>query len=147
LAGQTMDVDIRPGTTAAAAYGASSATERYYCNFGLNADHVDDLEAGGLRVSGTDADGEVRIVELPDHPFFLATLFVPQARSTLVHPSPFVSACVSAGAEASAGRSGAADGGGDADDGPDPVEAVVVRPAGRDSSASDRPSFGGDELD
>ena len=39
------------------------------------------LEAAGLRVTGTDPDGEPRIVELAGdvHPFFLATLFIPQA--------------------------------------------------------------------
>ena len=31
-----------------------------------------------------------RIVELPDHPFFLATLFLPQARSTAASPHPLL---------------------------------------------------------
>lgn len=96
LAGQTMEVDIRPDTVAAAAYGATTATERYYCNFGLNPDHIDDLVGAGVRISGTDSEGEVRIVELPNRRFFVATLFVPQARSTLVDPHPIVSAFVAA---------------------------------------------------
>ena len=49
-------------------------------------------------MSGTDADGEVRILELPDHPYFVATLFVPPASSTIVRPHPIVSAFVSAAA-------------------------------------------------
>lgn len=100
LAGQTMDVEIRPGTRAAAAYGSATATERYYCNFGLNPDHLDDLVGAGVCVSGVDGDGEVRIIELPDLRFFLATLFVPQARSSLVRPHPLVTAFVAAAAEA-----------------------------------------------
>jgi CTP synthase (UTP-ammonia lyase) len=96
LAGRTMDVAVRPGTRAAAAYGTPTATERYYCNFGLNPDHLDDLLATGAVVSGTDADGEVRIVELPDHPFFMGTLFVPQTNSRLVRPHPLVTAFVAA---------------------------------------------------
>ena len=36
------------------------------------------LRAGGLRFSGTDEDGEVRIAELPGHPFFFLTLFQPE---------------------------------------------------------------------
>jgi CTP synthase (UTP-ammonia lyase) len=96
LAGQALDVSIVPGTRAGKAYGVERATERYYCNFGLNPDYADDLAAAGLAVSGTDADGEVRIIELGDHPFFIGTLFVPQARSTLVRPHPLVTAFVEA---------------------------------------------------
>lgn len=96
LAGQTMSVAIEPGTRAGKAYGTETATERYYCDFGLNPDYIDDLVRGGMTVSGTDADGEVRIVELGDLPFFVATLFVPQASSTLVRPHPLVTALVGA---------------------------------------------------
>jgi CTP synthase (UTP-ammonia lyase) len=50
------------------------------------------LHDGGLRVVGVDQDGEARIVELPDHPFFLATLFVPQLTSRPGHPHPLITA-------------------------------------------------------
>jgi len=39
-----------------------------------------------------DQDGEARIVELADHPFFLATLFVPQVSSSPTQPHPLISA-------------------------------------------------------
>jgi CTP synthase (UTP-ammonia lyase) len=96
LAGQTMSVEVREGTRAGDAYGEASVTEHYYCQFGLNPAYVDDLMAAGLQVSGTDQDGEVRIVELEGHPFFVGTLFVPQARSTVVHPHPLVTGFVAA---------------------------------------------------
>jgi len=96
LVGQAMSVEVRAGTRAGEAYGEASVTERYYCQFGLNPAYVDDLVAAGLVVSGTDQDGEVRIVELAGHPFFVGTLFVPQARSTVVHPHPLVTAFVAA---------------------------------------------------
>ena len=99
LAGQTMDVTVTSGTRAGDAYGTTSVSERYYCNFGVNPDVVDDLATGGLVVTGTDETGEPRIVELDGHPFFLGTLFVPQARSTLVRPHPLVTALVSAAAD------------------------------------------------
>jgi CTP synthase (UTP-ammonia lyase) len=41
-------------------------------------------------VSGVGSEGEIRIVELPEHPFFVATLFLPQARSTAATPHPLV---------------------------------------------------------
>jgi len=44
---------------------------------------------------GVGEDDEVRILELPGLPFFVATLFVPQARSTECEPHPLVAACLS----------------------------------------------------
>ena len=79
-----------PGTAAARLYGVEAVTEPYYCNYGVNAEYLKRLEDGGLRVSGLGDEGEVRIVELPDHPFFLATLFLPQARSTRATPHPLL---------------------------------------------------------
>lgn len=99
LAGQTMDVTLVAGTRVASAYGASSATERYYCNFGIAPARVAELEAGGLRVSAVDALGEVRAVELPGLAFYVGTLFVPQASSTPERPHPLVTALVAAAAE------------------------------------------------
>jgi CTP synthase (UTP-ammonia lyase) len=47
-------------------YTQRNVAEKYYCNFGLNLDHLPRLTAAGLVVSGTDQDGEPRIPELPD---------------------------------------------------------------------------------
>lgn len=102
LAGQQMDVELRPGTLAATTYGSLAATERYYCNFGLNPERLPALVSGGLVVSGEDHNGEVRIMELPGHRFFVATLFVPQASSTADRPHPLVSAFVRAAADTNA---------------------------------------------
>jgi CTP synthase (UTP-ammonia lyase) len=64
--------------------------ENYYCNFGLNPDYEKNLEAAGMRITGRDSDGEARILELGDHPFFIGTLFVPQTRSTETMPHPLI---------------------------------------------------------
>jgi CTP synthase (UTP-ammonia lyase) len=96
LVGTTMAVQLEPGSRAALAYGATEATERYYCNFGLNPTHEDDLIAGGLMVTGRDANGEARVVELPHHDFFIATLFVPQTSSTPEAPHPLIGAFIAA---------------------------------------------------
>jgi GNAT superfamily N-acetyltransferase len=97
-AGQTMRVGLRARTVARTAYGVASARERYYCKFGLNPEHRSLLEAAGLVVSGVDQDDEVRIVELPSHPFFVGTLFVPQVGSRPGAPHPLVQAFVDAAA-------------------------------------------------
>jgi len=68
----------------------AEAVEPYYCNYGVNPDYRLQFEACGLRVSGVGSEGEIRIVELPEHPFFIATLFLPQARSTQSRPHPLL---------------------------------------------------------
>jgi len=90
LVGKTMEVRVKPGTQAADIYGSTRATERYYCNFGLNPAYQSQLVDAGLEISGTDPAGEARIVELPSHPFFIGTLFVPQASSAKGRPHPIV---------------------------------------------------------
>lgn len=90
LAGQTMSVTLRDNTTAASLYPNKTVTEKYYCNFGLNLDHLPALTAAGLIVSGIDQDGEPRIVELSSLRYFLATLFVPQTSSTPESPHPLI---------------------------------------------------------
>jgi CTP synthase (UTP-ammonia lyase) len=82
-------VTIRPGTLAAELYGCETSDESYYCSYGVNPAFRPNLEAAGLRVSGVDEEeGEPRIVELAGHPFFLATLFIPQVRSRPGAPHP-----------------------------------------------------------
>ncbi|HEX2393590.1 MAG TPA: hypothetical protein VHI77_11830 [Solirubrobacterales bacterium] len=92
LAGKRMSVTLAAGSRAAGFYGRTEASERYYCNFGLNPAHQRLLDQGGLRVVGTDQDGEARVLELPDRCFYLATLFVPQASSTAESPHPLITA-------------------------------------------------------
>jgi CTP synthase (UTP-ammonia lyase) len=90
LVGVEQRVIVVPGTRAADLYGSATAVEDYQCNYGVNAAYHPALEKAGLRLSGFGEDGELRIVELPDHPFFLATLFLPQMRSIPERPHPFL---------------------------------------------------------
>jgi CTP synthase (UTP-ammonia lyase) len=92
VAGQRMEVRLSGDSRAAGFYGRTETAEEYYCNFGLNPEHQQRLHDGGLRVVGVDQDGEARVLELPDHPFFIATLFVPQLRSSPGAPHPLITA-------------------------------------------------------
>jgi len=83
-------VTIVPRTRAAALYGVDTAVEDYRCNYGVNSDYHAALQQAGLRLSGFGEDGELRIVEISTHPFFLATLFLPQMRSNLGTPHPLL---------------------------------------------------------
>lgn len=92
LVGQVMAVELIDDELVSI-YGNRRATERYYCRFGLNPHWRSPLDAAGLRVAGVDtADGDVRLLRLDGHPFFVLTLFVPQTSSTPTAPHPLVDA-------------------------------------------------------
>ncbi len=90
LAGKTLPVKIIEGTRSFDCYQCFDANENYYCNFGLNPAVRDKLTHPDLIFSGVDQDNEIRILELKNHAFFIATVFVPQTRSTLENPHPLI---------------------------------------------------------
>lgn len=96
LVGVTQQVHIKPGTLAHQIYQKESATEQFRCNYGLNPKYRDEISQRGLQIAGTDMEGEVRIVELPQHRFFIATLFLPQLASTPEAPHPILLAYLKA---------------------------------------------------
>ncbi len=104
LRGVEQEVSLTPETLAAEAYGVERATEKFLCNYGLNNAFRDRIFSHGLRVAGTDAEGNVRIAELTAHPFFMGTLFVPQLRSEPGKPHPLIVAFVRAAADFSVNR-------------------------------------------
>lgn len=86
LAGHRGLVRLSPGSLAERLIGAERTLEGYHCSFGLNPGYVGALSAAGLRFTGHDEDGAVRVAELPGHPFFLATLFQPELAERPPHP-------------------------------------------------------------
>jgi CTP synthase (UTP-ammonia lyase) len=82
-----------------AAYGRAEAVEEYYCSHGINPQYEGVLQAGGLAITGRDASGAARILEIRAHPFYLVTLFVPQTRSSLSAPHPLIIAFLRAAAQ------------------------------------------------
>jgi CTP synthase (UTP-ammonia lyase) len=96
LVGKTMHVHLEPSSRVFRMYQRAVVEEQYYCQFGLNPEYQATIHEGGLRVVGVDDDHEARIVELPDHPFFVATLFVPPLTSTPEQPHPLIIAYLQA---------------------------------------------------
>jgi CTP synthase (UTP-ammonia lyase) len=96
LAGHEMHIKLAPDSRVATCYGDVQVVEQYYCNFGVNPRVVPLLANGQMRVGGTDEEGAIRVLELPGHPFFIATLYVPQTRSRLGTPHPLVTSFVEA---------------------------------------------------
>ncbi len=93
-------IRLVPGTRIAAAYGVGSTAEEYLCSYGLNPEFRAALTAGPLREAATDDLGDLRAVELDDHPFFVATLFQPERAALKGEQVPlaraFVTACAAA---------------------------------------------------
>jgi CTP synthase len=93
---------LAPGSRAAEAYGAEVVYERHRHRFEVNNRYRERLEAAGMRVSGESPDGRlVEIVELVDHPWFVASQFHPEFRSRPDRPHPlfdgFVRAAIAGG--------------------------------------------------
>lgn len=85
----TATVRLIPGSLTAGLYGIDRVEEGYRCNYGLNPEFAPLLhDRDDIRIEGTDDAGEIRIIRLQHHPFFLATLFQPQRSSLkgLIHP-------------------------------------------------------------
>jgi CTP synthase (UTP-ammonia lyase) len=89
-------VRLLPNTRIAGAYGSHQVTEGYRCRYGLNPEFQATLTSGPLRATAVDQTGEVRAVELDNHPFFVATLFQPERSALSGNPAPLVVAFVSA---------------------------------------------------
>jgi CTP synthase len=77
-----QDVRLVADTTARALYGADVIRERHRHRYEFNNNFLKQFEDGGVRFSGLSPDGLVEIVELPSHPWFVATQFHPEFKST-----------------------------------------------------------------
>jgi CTP synthase (UTP-ammonia lyase) len=96
LAGQTLTINITDKQSQVyEIFKSNTIVENYYCNFGLNPQYQDEIDKNGLKIVASDNSNEARILELKDHPFFIATLFVPQISSSINNPHPLVMEFVS----------------------------------------------------
>lgn len=96
LVGKSAPIFLDPTCRTASIYGRWRVVERYHCNYGLNPEYRATIQRAGLNVVGEDERGDARVVELPGHPFFIATLFQPQLESSPTSPAPLVRALVDA---------------------------------------------------
>jgi CTP synthase len=92
---------LAPGSKAHAVYGDEVVYERHRHRFEVNNRYRALLEGAGMILSGQSPDGRlVEIVELRDHPWFVASQFHPEFKSRPDRPHPlfraFVAACVAA---------------------------------------------------
>ena len=80
---------IKEGTLAYKIYKEKNINERHRHRFEYNNDYREEMEKAGLTISGTSPDGNlVEIVEIKDHPFFIAGQFHPEFKSRPDKPAP-----------------------------------------------------------
>ncbi|WP_406677280.1 CTP synthase [Moorella sp. ACPs] len=80
---------LRPGTKAYQAYGEEVIYERHRHRYEFNNSYREELTARGMIISGTSPDNRlVEIIELADHPWFVASQFHPEFKSRPNRPHP-----------------------------------------------------------
>ncbi len=122
--GGTMRLGAQPtrlesNTLAARAYGSTEVSERHRHRYEFNNVYRQQFTAHGMKFSGTSPDGSlVEVIELPEHPWFLAVQYHPEFKSKPTAPQPLFADFIGAAVAHSHGKSGRAN------------------PVGRDDSAA-----------
>ncbi len=104
LVGKTQTIRITLGSCAYQAYRQQEVIEQFHCSYGLNPRFHDVVGNGPFKITGVDVGGGARIVELSDHPFYVATLFLPQSSSRPDKPHPLIVAYLRAAIASKASR-------------------------------------------
>ncbi len=104
-------IKLHPGTRALEMYGEAVVYERHRHRYEVNNLLRKRLQSAGLRVSGTSPDERlVEVIELDDHPFFVASQFHPEFKSRPERPAPlfreFVAAALASSRDGQRAESG-----------------------------------------
>ncbi len=93
----TWETRIREGTLAYQVYGKTNASERHRHRYEFNQKYREQMEGAGFVVSGTSPDGAlVELIELKNHPWFLACQYHPEFQSKPNHPHPLFKGFIAA---------------------------------------------------
>ena len=89
--------DLKEGSKAREIYGVESVEERHRHRYEFNEAYKEKFEDAGMIATGINpANGLVEIVEIPEHPYFVASQFHPEYASTVLAPHPLFIAFVDA---------------------------------------------------
>ncbi|HEV7588240.1 MAG TPA: CTP synthase [Longimicrobium sp.] len=95
-----MTARLTPGSKAAEIYGAQEISERHRHRYEVNNAYREALDENGLKVSGVSPDGNlVEMIEIPAHPWFVATQAHPELKSRPDQPHPLFASFVAAAVE------------------------------------------------
>ncbi len=96
---------LKSGTRAADAYGTTEISERHRHRWEINNNYRDALERHGMVLSGLSPDGRlVEMIEIPQHPYFVACQFHPEFKSRPSAPHPLFSRFIKAAVDRLATR-------------------------------------------
>ena len=88
---------LKEGTMVRELYGQEVVSERHRHRYEVNPSYHRALEEHGLLLSGVSPDGSlVEFIELPRHPYFVATQAHPELKSSLLKPAPLFAGLVKA---------------------------------------------------
>jgi CTP synthase len=91
---------LKPGSLAWQAYGADEVWERHRHRYEVNPEYVQLFEEKGMDISGKSPDRIfVEVIEIPDHPWFLACQFHPEFKSRPYEPHPIFRSFIGAAVE------------------------------------------------
>jgi len=103
--------ELREGSLARRIYGQAHIDERHRHRYEVNPAYHQQLEQGGLVISGASPDGKLaEMIELPDHPYFVGCQFHPEFKSRPLDPHPLFAAFARAMVESHQRRDKAARG-------------------------------------
>ena len=88
--GTSECIKIQTDTLTHQVYGKGETVERYSCSYSLNSDYQEQISQGELKFVGRNDDGEIRVIELEGHRYFIASLFLPQLNSDPGRPHPMI---------------------------------------------------------
>jgi CTP synthase len=99
-----QEVHLQKGSKVAEIYGKSTIYERHRHRYEVNNHYRDRLEKAGLRFSGLSVDDLVEMVEIPNHPWFIASQFHPEFTSNPRDGHPLFTSFIRATVQARSGE-------------------------------------------
>ncbi|MEO6130766.1 MAG: CTP synthase [Saprospiraceae bacterium] len=94
LVGEQEEISIQGPSLLQTIIEKNKLNGKYYCNYSLNPSFLPLLESFGMKMTAKNAEGEIRAFEIPDHPFYIGTLFQPALTSTGTELSPILTGFV-----------------------------------------------------
>ena len=96
---------LRPDSRSYKAYEKLEISERHRHRYEVNNDYREVLELNGLKFAGKSPDNKlIEIIEIEDHPFFVATQFHPEFKSRPIEGHPLFNAFIEAGIDRQLGK-------------------------------------------
>jgi len=93
----SQPIVLAPESKTFACYGQQNISERHHCRFEFREEYRKRLQSAGLLIAGTSPDGKfVDVIELPDHPWFVAVQYHPEFKSKPTAPHPLFDGFVAA---------------------------------------------------